>query len=129
MLTTWTATLTLTLAITPYGAGVVLFVVLGASGWWSNNSINNENPVFVQKSPERNRFPALGSFACQVGNVFPIFYKMFVGYCLSEETRRRIVAPTVYVGLISGALILMVSTRPCLLSRASSRCTLCTHAL
>lgn len=54
-------------------AGVCLFVVLGASGWWSNNSINNENPVFVQKSPERNRFPALGSFACQVVPSLTVF--------------------------------------------------------
>eukprot|EP00038_Savillea_parva_P007548 m.170913 g.170913 ORF g.170913 m.170913 type:complete len:602 (+) comp13308_c0_seq1:272-2077(+) len=87
---------------------VGLFVVLGASGWWSNNTINNENPVFVEHTPEGNRLPALGSFACQIGNVFPIVYKSITGFCLSEDARRSIIAPTVYVGLLSGALILAV---------------------
>lgn len=50
---------------------VVLFVILGASGWWSNNTINNENPVFINQTPEGNRFPTLASFACQVGRVRP----------------------------------------------------------
>lgn len=87
---------------------VILFVVLGASGWWSNNTINNENPVFVQMTPERNRFPALASFACQIGNLFPIVYKSVTGFCLSDTLRRRIIAPTVYIGLISGAAVLAV---------------------
>jgi len=87
---------------------VILFVVLGASGWWSNNTINNENPVFINQTPEGNRFPTLGSFACQIGNVFPIIYKSVTGFCLYEHTRRRIVAPTVYIGLLSGAVVLAV---------------------
>jgi len=94
----------------PWGVAMMvgLFIVLGASGWWSNNTINNENPVFVDQTPEGNRFATLGSFACQIGNIFPIVYKSITGFFLSEQTRRKIVAPSVYVGLMCGAVILAV---------------------
>lgn len=87
---------------------VLLFLMLGASGWWSANAITAEFPVFKDVSPEQDRFPALANVAYQAGNVFPIAYKFIAGYCVGDKTRARWVTTTVYGCLLAGIAILMV---------------------
>lgn len=48
----------------------------GMSGWWSLNVITAELPYFIAELPEAERLGNLIAVCTQVGNIFPIIYKI-----------------------------------------------------
>ncbi|CAE8717154.1 unnamed protein product, partial [Polarella glacialis] len=70
-------------------ASLLLWCLFGASGWWSSNAISAELPLYVSLLPEAQQVGMLISVATQLGNIFPILYKVLQPH-LNIEVRRLI---------------------------------------
>lgn len=86
---------------------LLLFLVLGASGWWSSNIINAEQPVFVHRAPESDKLSNLISVSLQIGNIFPIAYKLFTG-CRPDKSTESLLPYTIFTTLLIGCVSLFV---------------------
>jgi len=53
------------------------WLLVGMSGWWSLNIIVAELPFFMESLPEGKRMGNLLAVCTQIGNIFPIAYKLF----------------------------------------------------
>ena len=74
------------------------FFLFGTSGWFSSNVFFAEQPVFVDKTPEQHQFSNLLSVATQIGNVFPIAYKI-AKHCFRVGQSRKSLPFTIIVML------------------------------
>mmetsp|Transcript_19748 Transcript_19748/g.52784 ORF Transcript_19748/g.52784 Transcript_19748/m.52784 type:complete len:467 (-) Transcript_19748:174-1574(-) len=52
------------------------WLLVGMSGWWSLNIIVAELPFFMESLPEGKRMGNLLAVCTQIGNIFPIAYKL-----------------------------------------------------
>eukprot|EP00040_Diaphanoeca_grandis_P027417 m.156052 g.156052 ORF g.156052 m.156052 type:complete len:582 (-) comp30970_c0_seq2:15-1760(-) len=89
---------------------VLMFLVFGASGWWSANAISAEFPVFNDFVPEGKKFPTFVNFAYQIGNIFPILFKCATGFFKTEKARKKAVSIAVFVVLAVAIVLLAVAS-------------------
>jgi len=57
-----------------------LFVIIGASGWWSNSCLFAELPLLVQELPEKASLGTMISMFTQLSTILPVMYTTAVVY-------------------------------------------------